>query len=1296
MKKLPLEGSSTILSFFSDDTIETVRQYVALEKGSHPDRLFIQIQVELPKNYYSSNPKRWMDLFFRMSFGKNIIKKEILDAYVTYVRLGTGVSARDVTREEWESKDEFLIPLFDPEYDFKEWRILGVPEDKSVILPIPVQEINLPEAFRPVPIRQSLFDSIHKEECVSIRAEDLNTESPDIIRQVYFPFFQSSTPANIESLRIPLNTARNQLESLLNLKAPKPTGTAILRAKWYIPLISTQFTAPRIRFEQMFYGLTVSPEIPVVSFFTSKSETTRHKFYVEDSKWKKPLLDIPMWRAWTTNTQPQRRIPTLLLYRGKTRISFDRIAITNKDITISTYRSKDSKESLEELQESTLEWLKSFDAIMPFLIETDLDLSRWVLNDMTAIISYNKEISEFDMRRFGCLQNVFGFQDNSFRLLRADHPSDVPAEVIRAYEILQRGEKLETELGISPTEAATLVEKVKALEEDEKFNFEKATSGYPTISFSSKDVMIKFVTNLDRVLNYASMLRYVLTSDKAEVNDVCPRRLETVEATVGIASQNVQIEDEFDLSAFAEDIEEAAGQPEESSNAAAPVMPSKIMKIMKGGPQGTLGYFNNRILKIDPNLIDDEYTKKCEKLTQVVVLTPGDQARIPPEYNYSTAPENEKMEVEKGIAICPQYWCMKDEIPLSEDQLITDDEGKHCPMCGGKVRITDKEDAREFTIIKRKLEYKYPDYKDPSEKSTSKKKVPCCYRKPAAKSAVLSQDETPSAAITDDYYVLSSGKIPALRIGYIPETLSNRFSLKTNYLKTCPKNRIEGGALDTFRIGMGLPRETLPKLFGSTNKTSGTLITVNIPSPGENDYSKESIKRCSFFRTWKDISEGDESIVYRIIDGIDKAYKNKTLSLLNEIEYVSLMLDCRVMQINTENYTMSCGFWPDRTSPTDKTIVLLDTDILGKVYRRDMKFGSKFVYNVDVYGNFPVDENALRLKPEKTKEILEKLKFEKETKKILQDNFAFACSIQAPTFKDAENELSRKNIAQYDVILDPFDRIQALFVPQQVVLPIQPESRFETPKGVRRKISGYNEILNEELPSSKTLAQFLDETNHVGFKKVKALYGADGFYSEFLLSSGFRALFRPEEADDEDDVTEVLNTIRDPHSEEELVNAAPNKEDLKLASQISYSSEVFEFLMFSLSKDIQTEEYETLRNAIKNPGPDLMKQLKLWLDTQAYWDSVNEPVQFVNKVRTPCGQMEKDSCKKSTLCGWHQNTCKIKVKPIVDERQILVRLTKTLKENTKQRALVLDERLSPFFSTILYLEMPHELITTNP
>lgn len=1248
--KLPLEGSSTILSFFPDDTIETVRQVVALAKQTHPDRLFIQIEVELPKDYYSSNPKRWMDLFYRLSHGTDRVTAKVLDAYLTHVRPGTNVTARDISRSDWQSVDDSVALLFSPPDAFKEWRILGVPEEKSVVLPVPPVDTLIPAAYRPIPARQLLFETVHREEAHTLSALEVDPDTSDTIKEVYFPFFQSSTPANIETLRAPLKATHDRIISLMDLPSPPPSRVSILRTKWYIPLISTKFTAPRVRFEQIFYGLTVSPATPVVSYFTSRGETTRHKFYVENPKSKEPLLDIPMWKAWTSGTQPQRRLPTLLLYRGKSRSSFDRIAITNKDIVVSTWRGKDSKETLEELQESMLEWLQSLDAVMPFIVDTDIGLSRWTLNDLSVVASYAKEISEFDMRRFSCLQTIFSHQDNAFRLLRADRETDVPAEVLRAYTILQADGSLETEMGVSSAEAAELKEKVTALEEDENFNFEKATGSYPVISFSSKDVIVKFVKNVGRVIEYASMLRYVLTSDKPEVNALCPRRLETVEATAGVAQATIEVADDFDLEGFEEFGSDEPAEPQGSNAAAAP---ANLLRVKKGGPLTSHNYFNDRITQIDPELVDSDYSKTCEKLIQVVILTPEDQARIPEQYNYSGASENEKMKVDKGIAICPQYWCMRDEIPLSEGQLVTDEANvQHCPVCDGKVRITDKEDAREFTVIKRKADFKYPDYKDPSSKTSSKKKAPCCYKKPAT--AAASEVLGPKTA-TDDYYVLSAGVVPALRISYLPIDLAKRLGVKTDYLKTCPRNRIEASATDMFRVGVGLPRESLPVLLHDERP---------IPTPSD---AKDKIIQCSFFRTWKELGDGD-TLIERITNGIDKAYRDKSLPALDEIEYVSLILDCRVMRINTAKNTMLCGFWSDKTSAKSRTIALLDTDVLGKVSRRAGNVGTKFDYVIDVN------------------------KFEESTKVKLRQLHVSACATTVPSFDDAVKELMAKNISTYQVILDPFERVQAVFVPQEVVLPVQPIN-MEISRGVHVR-SGYADVKDEELPTSKTLGEFLNDTRHTGFKRTEVLYSADGSYSEFLLESGFRALFRPEEAEDEDIVKEVMQTVRE-HTEEALVHAKPNRQDLKLASDITYSSEVFEFLMFSLSKDIQDADHEDLRRSIAKPTESLYKDLAMWLDHQAYWDEVNEPVQFVNKVRTPCGQMEKDTCKKSTLCGWHENKCKIKVKSIVDKRQVLTRMTKVIKDNSKQRALLLDGRLSPFFSTILYLEMPHELITND-
>jgi hypothetical protein len=387
-----------------------------------------------------------------------------------------------------------------------------------------------------------------------------------------------------------------------------------------------------------------------------------------------------------------------------------------------------------------------------------------------------------------------------------------------------------------------------------------------------------------------------------------------------------------------------------------------MLKVKKGGPLTTHNYFNDRVMQIDSKLVDDDYTKRCEKLAQVVILTPADQERMGDKYNYSSAPEAEKMPLEKGIGICPQYWCIRDEIPLSESQLVVgDDKIQRCPECGGKVRITDKEDTREFTVIKRKTGFTYPKWKKPSEKTSSKKSVPCCYQKaaPAASTAVLG----PKVEI-DDYYVLTSGVIPPLRIAYLPPELSARIGVKTNYATTCPRNRIEASATDMFRVGMGLPRKTLPVLLDDRRP---------LPSPAN---AKDKILQCSFFRTWTSMGEGD-TLIERITDGIDKAFREETLSRLDEIEYISLLLDCRVIRINTTTNTLSCGFWSDKTSARSRTLVLLDTDVLGKVSRRAGNTGTKFDYVADVS------------------------KFDETAKNTLRRLHSQACAAAVPTFDDA-------------------------------------------------------------------------------------------------------------------------------------------------------------------------------------------------------------------------------------------------------------------------------------------------------
>ena len=1248
---MKIAGKFGSLDFYGDDTIDAVRQLVALVVDSHPERLFLEVAATLPGNYYSSNPRNWTDLFLRLARGGDRVSVEAMNTYLTQTRPGTGMSAREITKEEWEAHDDDLAPILTPEVDsFVEWRLLGVP--MSVVLPVPPKEIPLPASLVPIPRTQSLWESIHPYSVSEIRATEITPETSEIVRRTYFPAFRPDTPNNLESLRTSIENTRGQFLKLVSLDTPKHEKSAIVKAKWFVPLVSTRIPAPRTRFEQIFYGLTLSKDTPYVGFFTAKTETLRHKFFVEDPKNKTPWIDTTLLRGWLSATMPQRRTPTLLIYRGSSRTSFDRIAITNKDITVDIRREKSSKKELVKLQEEALAWIQTLDAIAPFLEKSDLNISRWQLADMSLVASYPKEISEFDMRRFNCLQSLFTVQEDTFRLLRAEHTSDdVSPRLIQAYQILtQEGSErtpqyLAEEMDISIGDATELFGEVNDM--STSFDFEKSLKAYPIIKFSGKEVIIKFVTNPERMLRYTDILRFVLTSDSDAVNEVCPRRLEEVAPKVVVPQQAINIEEEANLDYLGElglDIEEEA-VPAPTSNAA----PPRARKVrIAAKTTATYNYFNGRLQKYDPETFDKSiYPSKCDKPKQVIALTPEEKTRVGEEYDYQSAPESEKLEIVEPEAtlICPPYWCMRDEIPLREDQLVN---GERCPVCNGKVRASDNADPTEYTVIKRDSVAKYPDYSK-AISGINKKKMPCCYTVPRSSSAVLSTKE-------DETYVLKEDarNVPALRIAYLPQELTDKLLVKTDYAKSIKKGRLSSGEGDVFRVGLGRPSKTLPLLFD--DKTP-------IKRPSE---ARDNVKRCSFYRTWRETQEGD------VIANIDAAYETGSMSFMDELEYTTTFLKCEVILVDTKTNQVLCGFWSDVIGANSRTIALLDGDVLGFVNRKRTGKVYKPEYTID----------------------LRKHPFGTTTWPHLLDLHKQACSVGIPTLQDAVSELQRTGKAEYQVILDPFGRIQAVFVPGEFVLPIMP-SNTPAKEGVAVR-SGYVEIEDDELPDGRSQREFLKNCIHPGFKKVRDLQNLDGMIVEFELASGFRVPIQPEEPEDGPDfAAEVIQTIRT-HDENTLVEGAPNKADIAFAQRTTYTEEIYQFLLYSLSKDVQTEEYGNLRASIVERRQTLYKDLEKWFKSEAYEDATDSPIQFINKVRTPCGQFTtKDSCNKSSLCGWHKNDCKIRVKPIVSKGDILKRVAKTLRENDKQRALVLDDRLSPFFSTVLYLEMPHELITTS-
>jgi len=65
---------------------------------------------------------------------------------------------------------------------------------------------------------------------------------------------------------------------------------------------------------------------------------------------------------------------------------------------------------------------------------------------------------------------------------------------------------------------------------------------------------------------------------------------------------------------------------------------------------------------------------------------------------------------------------------------------------------------------------------------------------------------------------------------------------------------------------------------------------------------------------------------------------------------------------------------------------------------------------------------------------------------------------------------------------------------------------------------------------------------------------------------------------------------------------------------------------------------------------------------------------------------------------WDGASCKVQVKqvrPTLERASLESRLISTLASNDKIRSVVFENRISPFFSSILYLELPSEVILSD-
>jgi len=1283
------QGKVYSVDYFPDDTIEIVRQKIGIVLGKHPDNLFILINLELPSNYYQQDPRRLESLFQRVSYDGLKASPEIFDVLVDeYIQPKLNIKLRDeMSRNEWMHDKDFFAE-FRPE---NESRIFGVEEELSYILPIKTPELKkrIDSTKFPIPNNTKLFLTMYSKFSVKRFIVDEYDSKFENVQPVYFPLFRSEKTELTEDIIQYNKKTTRLLNTLFELNAEEPEKISILRTRFFVPFVDTDFgNAVRSKFEQIFYGLTVSTNTPYIGYFTSSDELSRHKFFVDREGTKNPQLDLSLWSRWWTLTRPSRNKPTLVLFRGKTKHDFDRIAITSTDIIFSTYRPEKNSETIDELKSSMMAWFNSLDGVVPFVDPKDIDLERWDLQDMNIHLHYKTSLESFDLRRFECLSSVYNIADkkkSQFGLLRTDkEESGLNAIEVKIIFMLGEGsvtpKKLSDELGVSLTESTRLIKEVETkIAEDPKLS-QRAFRKFPSMLVGTNNITFSSTNNLEYAIKYSNILRHILTNpDTTELDEICPRRIE--ESKVAKVENKIDISEE-EMAEYGEFFDEGSETESEPETVNSEFV-EEVARIKTSQKQGTIySYFKLRLQQFDPITFHAsaiKYPKKCEQKHQPIILSENDLIKLrDTPYN----PKAEGFDREKvidiedpnGSIICPEYWCIRDEIPLRRDQLVESKGELLCPKCRGKLEHSSSDDLTEFPLRKRESGFTFPGYtKYKSPKND--KEMPCCFKRNHSEKIV---------DVSNKFYILGEDKWESSedRIGFIKPDVLRSLYIDENY-KQFEKNMIVNDRSGYFRVSTVKILDLLPKLTGSS---------VTIPKPIDN--IKVTI-RCSFFSTWDTLSEKHldkimtslekypeytgKTELAKIISGINEAVESDTLTPLQQLEYAALSLQCDVFRIYLEDFSVGCFFFTDVGPPKKRAIIVIQKDE-----------NLNFLANVSRHGNNLTFQGNIYKEP-----------FDKKLQTLLEQTKKKSCKTEIPLMEDVfavtAKIMNHFNSENFKYVLDPFGQAQAIFLDQKnIIIPFQTSFISESDMD---SIIDYSKLPGVPLitDAMKTL-ELLSQTIK-GYTFKENLYDSSGLITELLTVSGLRIPVNPSgvgETSGMGETTEVLSTLmRD--SEEDLVFGLPSEELKSKQREISYSSEIYEFLLFQLSKDLEIHDNDKIRNALEEPKINretVSTLLKEWYDNTVMFANIDRPIDFISKVRQPCGQFTQDGCK-GNLCGWDGKTCRIKIRNTIKKDILFNKFLSTLVENSKIRSVILDGRSSPFFSTVLYQDLPTEVIMTD-
>jgi hypothetical protein len=689
----------------------------------------------------------------------------------------------------------------------------------------------------------------------------------------------------------------------------------------------------------------------------------------------------------------------------------------------------------------------------------------------------------------------------------------------------------------------------------------------------------------------------------------------------------------------------------------------------------------------------DRYPKICSQERQPISYTPtewnmlqSDDVKSKFIKKYLEDSERYVLEDDEmnNKYICPEYFCITDEIPLDEGDLID----KKCPICGGKI-IPDlpsdklsKLDFIEYSVLAKNSAAKFPRMNSKTLKKDFHMALPCCY------DSYKKGDEKRKSSKLEQDYILGDDKFPLdqdkKRFGLLPKEAEDflgvssvgifgtglqrimKVGTKALLRMSRPNPVVMNTVKELLKEYPSIEEDEFIKIFAELN--NGNLIRIYGDNWSEDHPEREE------FNDWasKRGIEVDNKRVFKIWTG-ERIYKKKIYSENLPITHVwDLIQRITGSKLLVLHYNGSGNSISLRCPPIG---ALFEGDSYIMFFEKD-GFYEQIVVGVRERTAF---KYLNKINPENLKDIGFNIDLPLSVWSKCRPY-----STESPSWY-----IKPKLISEYfeeDVfIIDPYSRIVSIVDSSNNIFPYYPTS-----------VPAYNSNSIQYGYEYETLPEVMTEytalMNGEDFQKPHSWILIDREPKMIVAIETVSMLRVPVKPTPMSKSIPSLNEILlDSYNmNEDMILAFPDKpKSVDVLEKVKRDDQIRDWVLYQFSEYLRVNaKFRDIMEKTEKVTKSVKDMIGMWIMENISPVGSSDPT--IPKLKNVCSSLSENNC--SGACVFDKGTCKISTRGTdLTQMDILEWILYSVFEDPKKRYLILNGEY-PKVSSMLYWEMENEVI----